>query len=102
MENADAIVITMDLPGFEPDAIEIKVTDDTLTVSGERETTCCEAEESDVVLHRNERCCGMFTRTFALPGNVSEDISAKCGNGVLTITLAKSEPENVRKIKVTS
>ena len=95
-ERDDAYVITADLPGMNREDISVKVTDNALTLSGERKS-----ETSDEKAHRVERSYGRFSRSFALPSAVNEgEISAEYRNGVLTVALPKAEDTKPKQIPV--
>ena len=90
----------MDVPGLKPEEIEIQLNNGILTVSGERRE---EKEEKGKTFHRIERRHGSFSRSVTLPAAVAEDkVDAQCHDGVLTITLQKTEEAKSRKIKVKS
>ena len=89
-ESDDEFVVTVDVPGYEKDDIEVRLSGETLHVAGEREDET--DEESDSYLRR-ERTARSFSRRVRLPEPVdADDVSARVNNGVLTITLAKLEP----------
>ena len=95
-ERDDAYVITADLPGMNREDISVKVTDNALTLSGQRKS-----EMSDEKAHRVERSYGRFSRSFALPSAVKDGgISAEYKNGVLTVTLPKAAGTEPRQIAV--
>ena len=97
-ENDDAFVATADLPGLKKDDIDVALEDNVLTVSGERKF---EAREGEGSFRRVERSYGTFRRSFALPRGVdSTKVEAKFKDGVLTLTLPKSEVAKGRKITV--
>lgn len=94
----EGVILTAELPGIEPDDLEISVLGETLTLSGSRNID--EADE-DVKYHRRERSFGNFTRTVELPFTVdSEKVEAKFNNGVLHVMLPRVEEEKPRKIMV--
>jgi HSP20 family protein len=95
-ETAEAYVLTAELPGVERDAIEIRLHDDQLTLSGARpERAACEQ------YHRLERGHGTFSRTFQLPLPVdATHISADLRDGVLTVTCPKQPASAARRIQV--
>ena len=79
----------MELPGMTGDDLEISQTDDSLTVKGEKRE---EREEKKKNYHIKERSYGSFQRTFRIPSGVeSSNIEASCSNGVLHISMPKSE-----------
>ena len=98
--NADGAVITAELPGMNPNDLEIAVQGDTLSLRGSRS-----AEEvgENVTYHRRERGSGQFRRSFQLPFNVDANkVDANYERGVLQIFLPRSEADKPRKIQVKS
>jgi len=86
------------LPGVDPKNVEIQVTGNTLTVSGERSSTR-ETKDSDYI-HR-EISYGSFLRSIELPEGVDKDkVTAEYRNGVLEITAPISAAALPRKIEV--
>jgi HSP20 family protein len=97
-ETEDKIVATLELPGIEPDAVEVAVEDSTLTVSGSRELS---SEVKEEAYHRVERRYGAFTRAITLPQTAdTEKVEAKFDKGVLTIEVPKVERAKPKKIQV--
>jgi HSP20 family protein len=97
-ETDDKLIAKMDLPGIDPNEVEVSVEDSTLTVSGKRELTS-ETNEEDY--HRIERRYGAFTRSIALPQTAdAEKVQASFDKGVLTIEIAKTEKARPKKIHV--
>ncbi len=97
-EEKDAYHLRADVPGIRPDDIEIAVTHDTVTVSGELKT---EMEKKDEGWLRQERRTGKFTRSFTLPVEIDANkVDATFENGVLHLTLPKSEAVRPKQIKV--
>jgi HSP20 family protein len=97
-ETEDKIVATLELPGIEPDNVDVSVEDSTLTISGRREFSNEVKEES---FHRVERRYGSFTRAITLPQTAdTQKVNANFDNGVLTIEVAKAERAKPKKIKV--
>jgi HSP20 family protein len=100
-ETAGAVEVKMDLPGLKPEEIEIDVRGDLLTVSGERREEQESKAEGDRKYHRVERRYGSFSRSVRLPAPIDENkVNAQYRDGVLSITLPKSEEAKTRKIKV--
>jgi HSP20 family protein len=96
--NEDGAVITAELPGVEPDAIDISVVGDNVTLSVSRQPN--ELKEGDRY-HRRERIYGNFTRSFQLPFTVESDqVEASFANGVLHISLPRAEADKPKKIAV--
>lgn len=97
-ETAESLQIRTDMPGINAEDIDIEISDNTIRISGERKE---EQEEKGKTYHLVERRAGKFERTLTLPCAVQEDkITAEYRDGVLTVTLPKSEESRTRKIKV--
>ena len=97
-ETADSYQVRMDVPGIKPDDITVQVSGDSVRISGERKE---EKEEKDKTYHRIERRSGSFCETLRLPGGVADDkVQAEFHDGVLTVTLPKSEMTKSRTVKV--
>jgi HSP20 family protein len=98
-EGNDAVV-TAELPGVEPEKLDVSVVGKTLTISGERPHEGLEEGES---YHRRELWHGRFKRTLELPFSVeSGKVEARFERGVLTMVLPMAEDEKPRKITVSS
>jgi HSP20 family protein len=99
-ETDRTVEAKLDLPGVKPKEIDIQLNGNMLTVSGERKE---EKDEKGKTYHRVERRCGNFSRSITLPCAVQEDeVAAEFRDGVLTITLPKTEEAKTRKIAVKS
>ncbi|SMC23925.1 HSP20 family protein [Desulfacinum hydrothermale DSM 13146] len=97
-ETEDKIVVKADLPGVEAKDLDISITDNVLTVKGEKKQ---EKEEKGESYHRVERRFGSFARSIALPADVkSEGVEAVYRDGVLRIEIPKSERSRQKKIAV--
>lgn len=97
-EEANALVVTADVPGVEPNKIEVTTANGVLTLKGERNT---EKETKEKDYRRVERSYGRFFRAFSLPDNVDvEHITAKTRDGVLEIRIPKTEKSPVKRIAV--
>jgi len=97
-EEDDKYVFIADIPGVDPKNIEVTAENGTLTIKGEREE---EKKEEKKDYRRVERSWGSFYRRFSLPDNVNTDkIVAKSRNGVLELTLPKTEVVKPKKIAV--
>jgi HSP20 family protein len=97
-ETKDKLVFKAELPGLEAKDIEVTVSGDILTIKGEKKR---EQEEEDEHYHAVERYYGSFQRSFSLPPKVKADkIEAKFTNGVLRITLPKTEEAKKKVIDV--
>jgi HSP20 family protein len=88
-ETKDAYMIKAEIPGVEQKDLSVSLQDQTLTIKGEKHK---EKEEKDEKYHRIERSWGEFTRSIMLPGAAeTEKVDATFKNGVLTITLPKTQ-----------
>jgi HSP20 family protein len=97
-ETGDSLVLTMEIPGIDPKAVDIAVENNRLTVSGERTFESADEGES---YHRVERAFGSFARSFRLPNRFDADnIEARSKHGVLTLVIPKREEAKPRSIKV--
>jgi HSP20 family protein len=97
-ETDKEIEITAELPGLEDKDVEINVTDNVLTIRGEKKA---EKEEKDKDYRLVERTYGAFSRTVELPAGVDADmIKASIAKGVLTVTVPKPAPAAVKKVEV--
>jgi HSP20 family protein len=95
---AQELVLKAELPDVSPEDIELTVTNDTLTISGEKRFSNEVAEDQ---CHRIERRYGAFSRSFSLPSSVdATKVSAEHKNGVLTVRLPAREEAKPRQIKV--
>jgi HSP20 family protein len=97
-EDDDHVYAEAELPGMELSDLEIYVTSgNQFTIKGERK----QPSPASAYWHRQERGFGSFTRVLTLPVDVDADkVEARLHNGVLTITMPKSETARPRKITV--
>jgi HSP20 family protein len=99
-ETKKAYKISAELPGIDPEAVEVSVDNGLLRISGEKQE---EREEDEEGYRLSERSYGAFERMVSLPeGADAARIKARCRNGVLTITIPKDEKaaKNARRIAV--
>jgi HSP20 family protein len=97
-ENENELVVKADLPDVDLKDIDVRVENQTLSISGERKF---EKEDSGKGYHRIERSYGNFTRSFAVPNAFDTDkIAASFRNGVLSVSLPKKEAAKPRQIKI--
>ena len=88
------LVIRADLPGLSKDDVKVDITDDVVTIQGERRR---EHEEDQGGIYRSERSYGSFYRSVALPeGAIADQAKASFKNGVLEITMP-APPEQVSR-----
>lgn len=96
--SADGLVIDAELPGVDPKDVDIAVTGDELTVRGK--VNAAEAAEGETY-YRRERPAGEFSRTLKLPFRAAAGaVKAGYRNGVLRLTVPRSEEEKPRKIAI--
>lgn len=97
-ENKDNYTVKAELPGMKKEDIEVSLHEGTLSISGERKS---ESKHEDAEVYRAERFFGRFQRTVALPSTVAADkVKAAYKDGVLTITLPKTEEAKPKQIDV--
>lgn len=98
VETTETVQVRVDVPGVNPDALDIVLVGNMLTVKGHR---CLEEIAAEDIALRRERPVGAFSRSIPLPVAVNADkVSAESRNGVVTITLAKEESAKSRTIHV--
>jgi len=97
-EDKDSFYIRSELPGMKANELDISVTADSLSISGERKIP---EESGQAKYHRREREAGKFNRVVTLPGQIDPNsVEANSVDGVLTITLPKAEISQPRQITV--
>lgn len=97
-ESDDAITVKAEMPGMKKEDIDITVSDGLLTLSGEKKD---EQEEKKENYHVRESRYGAFRRTVRLPAGVEADkIDASYKDGILTVSVPKSETARSKKIEV--
>ncbi|MDX8451136.1 Hsp20/alpha crystallin family protein [Mesorhizobium sp. VK9D] len=99
-ETESAVEVSVELPGLDQKDVNVSLTDSALTIKGERRS---DREESDKGYHLAERSYGSFYRSIPLPSGVDTDqVNAEFKNGVLTVTLPKTQEalSRVKKIEV--
>ncbi len=97
-EDRDNYYVRAELPGLKADDLEISVTGESLSISGERKLP---AEDAKAQYHRRERDAGRFSRIISLPGQINTGkVEAHSADGVLTVVLPKAEEAKPRQISV--
>ena len=97
-EEKDSFVVKFELPGMRKEDIEVSFHDGSLSISGERKS---ESKHEDAEVYRAERYFGRFQRSVSLPATVNPDkVKAAYKDGVLTITLPKTEEAKPKRIDV--
>ena len=95
--RGDVFVVHFDLPGVDPDTIDLTVEQNTLTVTAERIWSSAEGDELVI----SERPQGTFSRQLLLGDSLdTERITARYDQGVLTITIPVAEQSKARKVQV--
>lgn len=99
-EDGNEVVVKAELPGMKKEDIEVNISDDVITISGEKKTEE-KVEKKD--FYRLERSFGSFTRTLQLPAEIQTDkAKASFKDGVLEVRIPKTEAavQKVKKITV--
>lgn len=100
LENDKEIIIKAELPGIDLSDVNLEITDNLLTMKGERQF---EGDRKKENYHRVERSYGGFHRSFTLPGTVDQSkINARLKDGILVVTLPKVETLKPKQIHVES
>ncbi len=98
-EDSDNVYVEALAPGLDPDAVELSVMRNQLTISGEKKST--NGKIAPEHYHRTERAGGKFIRTFTLPGEVDDKkVQAQYKSGLLRVILPKAEVAKPRQIEV--
>lgn len=98
VETSDDVRVTMEIPGIDPNEIDITIDNNVLRISGEKRAVQSEGEGA---YRLTERRYGRFERAFVLPRDVRADaVDARYENGVLTVMLPKREEAKPRKVEV--
>jgi HSP20 family protein len=102
-ETDDAYVVKAELPGVGKDQVNIELQDRELVISGEiPEPDSGDGTGDGSRRHRSSRRTGRFELRIYLPGDVSADaVTAQLSDGILTVTVPKSEAAKPRKIEIT-
>lgn len=99
-ETDSEIVVTVELPGIDEKDVDVTVSENRLTIKGEKKT---DREEKDKSFHMMERSYGAFQRSLALPEEADTNkADAKFDKGVLTVSIPKTEKakEAVKKVAI--
>ncbi|MEJ2656936.1 MAG: Hsp20/alpha crystallin family protein [Desulfobacterales bacterium] len=97
-EDNENYYLRAELPGMKSDELDIQVTGEGISISGERKIS---EEGNTVKYHRRERESGKFSRLINFPGKVDVNIvEASMENGVLSVTIPKSKAAKPRQITV--
>ena len=98
LTEGDNVVVKAELPGMKKEDIDVTLTHDTITISGEKKR---EKKIDKKDYHSIERSYGSFKRSFSLPSEVqTEKASAKFEHGLLEISIPKTEEAKTKEKKV--
>ena len=97
-EGEGPVTVKAELPGMKPEDINVSVQGNTLSIAGEKKE---ETEERTEGYHHSERRCGSFRRDLVLPADGDpEKVDAAYREGVLTITMPKTEAARAKTVEV--
>jgi HSP20 family protein len=97
-ETPDAIHLKLEIPGIEAKDLDVQVSADAVSISGERKS---ETKTEQKGMTRSEFRYGKFQRVIPLPARVQQNkVEAEYKNGVLKLTLPKAEEEKSKVVKV--
>lgn len=98
VEKDDSVVVQAEVPGIDPENIDVSIEGDVLTIRGEKKDV---REEKGENYHRVERQYGSFARSVALPSEIVADkVEATFRNGVLEVVLPKSEQARPKRVSI--
>lgn len=99
-ESENSYEVSVDLPGLTPDGVNVELRHGDLWITGERKG---ESEEQGRTWHRVERFHGQFRRVVRLGDDVDpENVEAEYHDGVLHVTVSKTEVARPKKIEIKS
>lgn len=97
-ETETQFIVTAEVPGFSKEKLDVTVTQEGVTIKGERTD---ESERTEEGYYFRESSSGSFQRAIPLPGAVMPDqATAKLEDGVLTLTLPKAKPSRAKGVKI--
>ena len=97
--DKDNLYVEAVAPGIDPESLNLTVVRNDLTISGEKKRLPGDIKPE--MFHREERATGKFVRTITLPVEIDDDkISAEYKNGLILITMPKSEKAKPKQIQV--
>jgi HSP20 family protein len=100
-EYADRFEFYVDIPGVDPNKIDLTLQDGVLTLSGQRDEISSDKQRHEAQAWRTERAVGQFYRRFVLPDTVDSDkVNATGKEGVLTVTIPKQSKAQPRRIQI--
>lgn len=97
-QTDDSVVLKAPIAGVNPEDLEVMITDDVVTIKGERRSSETVSREHYFV---QECYWGSFTRSYVLPTSVDdENADAQLKNGILTITIPKLSKSRARRLSI--
>jgi len=97
-ENDDCVLVQAEVPGMDPEQIDVSLEGNVLTIRGEKKE---QRQDKGENFHRVERQYGMFMRSIQLPSDVVADkVTASFKNGVLEVRLPKSEEAKPKRVAI--
>ena len=97
-ETEGHLILKAEIPGLNPEDLDISITDDILTIKGEMKKEFVKEREN---YHRMERRYESFSRSIQLPCRIMiEDVEATYKEGIVTIIMPKCKPEITKKVKI--
>ena len=100
-ERGDAYLVHAELPGVNPEQVDVSFEQNVLTIRGTKPASFDVANDGELRVFAAERVHGTFERSVRLPEFVNADrISASFAHGLLTITVPKAEAAQPRKIMI--
>ncbi len=100
VDNQKEVLVRAELPGLDEKDIDVRLSDDMLTIRGEK-TDAHEEDEADGSYYVSERRYGTFERTIRVPHGIDADkVEASFSKGVLTVTLPKTPEAQDRSKKI--
>ena len=98
IEGDSDVTVRVEIPGVDPAQLDVAVTGDELTISGEKKEA---TERKGRYYYHSETRSGAFRRSITLPGGVdSQNVRADYTNGVLTVQLQKKPSSQPKKVQV--
>jgi HSP20 family protein len=98
--SADIALVTSEIPGVDPESIDISVVGKSVTIRGTRHPDVLKEGEA---YHRRERWLGQFSKTLEMPFSIDPSrVEAKSARGILQISLPRAEADKPKKIAVKS
>jgi HSP20 family protein len=98
VDKGGAVVVRAEIPGVDPEGIQIQVEPQRLTISGERAS-----DAESAAYHRRERRFGRFSRSVQIPADLDpEQATAQYRDGLLTVRIEKSAAARPRKVAITT